>query len=111
MSDNNRNIEDILFDEDSSETLMLTGDDGKEYEFEQIATIPIEEDGKIYCILRPLTPMSAVENDNEAFVMELAEDAETGEDTLLLVEDEETADKVISIYYQLCEQAKQNGDI
>ena len=96
----NKNIEDMLFDEENDENIKLLGDDGIEYEFEQIATIPLEEDGKVYCILHPVIPMDGMAPD-EALVMELSEDLDTGEDVLLMVTDDEVIDKVFAIYEQL----------
>lgn len=102
MAENN-NIEDMLFDEENNENIKLFGDDGVEYEFEQIATIPLEEDGKVYCILHPVIPMDGMAPD-EALVMELSEDLDTGEDALLVVEDNEVIDKVFAIYEQLARE-------
>ena len=102
MAENN-NIGDMLFDEENGENIKLFGDDGVEYEFEQIATIPLEEDGKVYCILHPVIPMDGMAPD-EALVMELSEDLDTGEDALLVVEDDEVIDKVFAIYEQLARE-------
>ena len=99
----------MLFDEENNENIKLIGDDGVEYEFEQVATIPLEEDGKVYCILHPVIPMDGMAPD-EGLVMELSEDIDTGEDPLLVVEDDEVIDKVFAIYEQLCrEQENSEG--
>ena len=100
---NNESIGDKLFDEENSDNIRLVGDDGVEYEFEQVATIPLEEDGKVYCILHPIICMEGMAPD-EALVMELSEDLDTGEEVLLVVEEEETIDKVFAIYEQLCRE-------
>ena len=105
MADNmeNKNIEDMLFDEDNSDNIKLFDDNGVEYEFEQVATIPIEEMGKVFCILHPVVPMDGMAPD-EGIVMELSEDIDTGEDALLVVTDDEIIDKVFDIYEQLCRE-------
>ena len=97
---NNDSIGDKLFDEENSENIKLVGDDGVEYEFEQVATIPLEEDGKVYCILHPVVPMDGMSAD-EGLVMELSEDIDTGEDVLLMVTEDEVIDKVFAIYEEL----------
>ena len=109
MSDNNKNIEDMLFDEENNENIKLIGDDGVEYEFEQVATIPMEEDGKIYCLLHPVVPMPGMQPD-EGLVMELSEDIDTGEDVLLMVTDDDVIDRVFDVYEQLLrEQESENN--
>jgi len=104
---NSESIGDRLFDEENSDNIKLFGDDGVEYEFEQVATIPLEDDGKIYCILHPVIPMEGMAPD-EALVMELSEDLDTGEDALVVVENDEIIDKVFEIYEKLLSEAS-NG--
>ena len=101
----NKNIEEIIFDEENNENIVMIGDDGKEYEFEQVATISLEDDGAVYCLLHPVIPMEGMDPD-AAIVMTLTEDLDSGEDMLVMVEDEEILDKVWDEYYKLC---RENG--
>ena len=101
----NNNIGDILFDEESNQNIILYGDNGEEIEFEQVATICLEENGTVYCLLHPVKPMDGMEED-AAIVMELSEDIDTGDDILLMVDNEEILDKVWEEYYKLC---RENG--
>ena len=98
-------ISDLVCDENNTDNLFLTGEDGKEYEFEQIAVIPLDE--KVYCILRPVTPMEGVESEDEAFIMELVSDPENGGDTLELIDDETIVERVFEDYYRLCKEAEE----
>ena len=101
----NNNIGDILFDEESNDNIILYGDNGEEIEFEQIATIALEENGTVYCMLHPVKPMDGMAED-EAIVMELSEDLDSGDDVLVMVDNEEILDKVWEEYYKLC---RENG--
>lgn len=87
----------MLLDEECDDNIVLYGEDGEEFEFEQEAVIPL--DGKTYFILRPIG-MEGLEDD-EAFVFELVQ--ADGEVSIDLVEDEETVDRVFAIYYELLE--------
>ena len=53
----------MLLDENNNENLKLYDENNKETEFEQIAVIPLNE--KIYAILKPVTKIVGV-NDDEA---------------------------------------------
>lgn len=101
----NNNIGDIILDEDRDDNIILYGDNGEEIEFEQVATIALEENGVVYCILHPVKPMDGMSED-EAIVMELSEDIDSGDDVLLTVDDEAILDKVWDEYYKLC---RENG--
>lgn len=89
----------MLPDENNTDPIMLTAEDGSEYEFAQVAVIPLDE--KVYCILKPLSQMDGVESDVEAFVMELGENTDTGEDCLYMVVDDDVIDRVFNGYYSL----------
>ena len=101
----NNNIGDIILNEECDDNIILYGDDGKEYEFEQVATIALQENGSVYCLLHPVKPMEGMDPD-AAIVMSLSEDLDTGDDVLLMVDDEEILDKVWDEYYKLC---RENG--
>ncbi len=86
----------MLLDENNTENLKLYDENNKETEFEQVAIIPLDE--KIYAILKPVTKIVGV-NDDEAlvFVIEEIDD----EDCLVIVDDEAVVDKVFKEYYEL----------
>lgn len=86
----------MLLDENNTENLKLYDENNKETEFEQVAIIPLDE--KIYAILKPVTKIVGV-NDDEAlvFVIEEIDD----EDCLVIVDDETVVDRVFKEYYEL----------
>ena len=88
-------IEKIL-DENCSDNVVLYDENQKETEFEQVAVIPMNE--KVYVILKPVTPINGL-NDDEAlvFVVEEIDD----EDCLVIVDDEQIVDEVFKEYYIL----------
>lgn len=93
-----KTIFEILTDEDDAENIVLQDEEGNDVEFEQIATIPIDED--LYCILRPLNVPDLAEDEAVVFLLEEDEDSET----LSVVEDEEIAERVFAEYYKLCDE-------
>ena len=97
MSEQEKSLLEILTDEEDTGNFVLQGDDGVETEFEQIATIPMEDD--VYCILRPLNVPDLQLDEDEALVFKLEED----ESSLSLVEDEGLAQLVFEEYYKLCD--------
>ena len=86
----------MLLDENNTENLKLYDENNRETEFEQVAVIPLDE--KIYAILKPVTKIVGV-NDDEAlvFVIEEVDD----EDCLVIVDDEAVVDRVFKEYYEL----------
>lgn len=93
-------IVDILLDEENREPIELIDGNGKKLTFEQIAVIPHND--KLYCILKPITPIDNVGED-EAIVFYVAE--EKGKDPVLQVEtDERVALDVFEEYYALLEE-------
>ena len=65
-----KDIYDILLDEENNDTITLYGDDDEPIEFEQIAVVPY--DGSIYAILRPIVLFEGM-NDDEALVFKIIE--------------------------------------
>ena len=88
----------MLMNEDCNDNIVLYGEDGEEFEFEQVAVIPMDE--KLYFILRPVD-MEDLDED-EAFVFELIETED--EASIDLVEDDETVDRVFAIYNDLLDE-------
>ena len=86
----------MLLDENNTENLKLYDENNKETEFEQVAVIPYN--GKVYALLKPVTKIVGV-NDDEAlvFVIEEIDD----EDCLVIVDDEKIVDEVFKEYYEL----------
>ncbi|MBQ2864840.1 MAG: DUF1292 domain-containing protein [Clostridia bacterium] len=96
MSKEERSQIELLLDENNTENLKLYDENNKETEFEQVAVIPMNE--KVYAILKPVTKIVGV-NDDEAlvFVIEEIDD----EDCLVIVDDEKVVDEVFKEYYEL----------
>lgn len=91
-------IEKIL-DENNEDSITLYDEQDRATEFDQVAVIPLYE--KIYVILKPITKIAGV-GDDEAlvFVIEEIED----EDTLVLVDSEDIIDDVFCEYYKLLDE-------
>ncbi|MBQ3016012.1 MAG: DUF1292 domain-containing protein [Clostridia bacterium] len=92
-------IEKIL-DENNEDPITLYDEENREIEFDQVAVIPLNE--KIYVILKPITEIEGVADDEAlVFVIEEIED----EETLVLVDDEQIIDLVFDEYYKLLDEA------
>lgn len=91
---------DILLDEDNEDPIKLFDENGKEYKFDQVALIPLDE--RLYAILKPLDKIKGVADD-EAIVFAVNE--KDGEETTLIVEiDESVATRVFDEYYRILDQ-------
>ena len=88
---------DRFFDENNEDKIYLTDNDGKEIEFEQVATV--DYDANYYAILYPLTKIEGVGED-EVLVFLIDEE----NDSLVYVEDEETALAVLEVYASLLDE-------
>ena len=89
----------MLLDENNTENIKLFDENNKETEFEQVAIIPIDD--KIYAILKPVTEITGVSDDEAlVFVIEEIDD----EEVLVVVDDEEIVDKVFNEYYALLKE-------
>ncbi len=97
-----KNVIDILLDEDNCDSIILTDEDGVSIEFEQVAVIPRKEDDSLYCILKPITKMDDVADD-EALVFKVNESDEM-EPTLTSVSDKQIAKEIFDEYYQLVDE-------
>jgi len=104
-----------ILDEEYEGTITLIDGEDKEIEFDQIAVIPLNEE--LYCILKPVTEMEGVGED-EAIVFHIAldENAETEEEAidngyLEIEEDDDIADEVFRIYQEaLDEEGEEEGE-
>ena len=93
-------ILDILLDEENDDNIILEDEEGNTVEFEQLAVIPIDE--KLYCILKPITPLDDMSED-EALVFYIDE---TVEPSVPVVEtNEKVINKVFDEFYKLIEEA------
>ena len=63
----------MLLDENCTDNIVLYGENGKPMEFEQIALIPIEEQG-VFVILKPVG--DGILQEDEALVFQLMKDEE-----------------------------------
>ena len=95
---------DILLDDDNHDNITLYDENEKPIEFEQVAVIPLgdEEDGELYCILKPAGKLEGIK-DNEAIVFHVIED-EDGVADLEVELDDEIAEKVFEEFYKLCDE-------
>lgn len=91
------NIKEILLDENNKEPIcLIDGKSGRQLTFEQVAVIP--HNHKIYCVLKPLTHIDGV-GDDEAIVFFVDE---SGDDPVVKVESNELeAIKIFKKYYRL----------
>ena len=78
-----------IFDENNSDPIVLYDENNNETKFDQVAVIPLYE--KVYVILKPLSKIAGV-NDDEAlvFVVEEIDD----EDCLVICDDMKIVDEV-----------------
>ena len=91
-----KNVIKVLLDENNNDNIILTFDNF-EIEFEQVALILVRNNS--YAILRPITVMEGLDND-EGIVF-LIDDIENN---LILIEDEEVIDEVYDIYFDLLDE-------
>lgn len=91
---------DKILDDNNCENIVLYDENNKETEFSQIAVIPSDE--KIYAILKPITQIDGV-SDDEALLFVI--DEIDGDDCLILVDDQKIIDEIFDIYYNLLSDA------
>ena len=94
-----KDILDILLDEDDNDPITLYNEKGEAVIFEQIALIPMN--GGIYTLLKPVQPIEGMGED-EALVFEVIHGV--GESRLEVVQEDAIIDGVFDIYYELLEE-------
>jgi len=96
-----KDVLDVLLDENNSELLELVDEEGKHILFEQVAIIPLYDKGKLalYAILAPKEHISGISED-EALVFAVIEN-EQHIHTLSLETDDSVAEKVFGEYFRL----------
>ena len=93
---------DILLDEDNEDPIKLFDENGKEYKFDQVALIQLDE--KLYAILKPIDKIKGVADD-EAIVFAVNE-KENDSTTLIVETDETIATRVFDEYYKAIDEQK-----
>ncbi len=95
-----KDIKDILFDQSNKEDIILVDENGKQGQYAQVAVIPNE--GKLYCILKPIDKIEGIADD-EAVVFRIEE---SDKESILKCEDDELkAIEIFEKYYDLLEEA------
>lgn len=87
--------------EERDDVIILTDEEGQEYEFQLIDVIEVDE--LRYAVLFPLNEDES-NDDDEALIMRLETDAETGEDLLVDIEDDDEWEKVVAEWERLLEE-------
>jgi len=88
-----------------SDYVTLTDDEGKEEEFEHLATIDYE--GETYMAF---TPVNSTEDEETAEVVILKVEEEDGEDMLVTVDDEDLLDKVFEKFLEMEEDEEDDEE-
>lgn len=91
---------DKLLSEENSDNIVMFDEEDREIEFEQVALIPLEN--ALFAILKPITPIDGIEED-EAIVFAINEE----EETLDVVTDEALATAVFQVYDSLFEDEEE----
>jgi uncharacterized protein YrzB (UPF0473 family) len=86
--------------EERDDVIILTDEEGQEYEFQLIDVIEVDE--LRYAVLFPLNEDESSED--EALIMRLEADEETGEDLLVDIEDDDEWEKVVAEWERLLEE-------
>ena len=94
-----KDILDILCDENNTDPIVLYSEKGEAIAFEQIAVIPLEN--RLFAILKPVDALAGMAED-EALVFALAE--RDGGTALELQEDDSVIDAVFAEYYALLDE-------
>ncbi|MBO5669197.1 MAG: DUF1292 domain-containing protein [Candidatus Methanomethylophilaceae archaeon] len=107
MTDEYYNAVDQILDEDYVDNIFLYDDEAdKDVEFEQVALIPIDDD--VYVILKPVTPVDGVgENEALAFRIDFAP-TEEEEDILVVIDDDELVTRIFDEYYELLKEEEES---
>jgi hypothetical protein len=107
MTDEYYNAVDQILDEDYVDNIFLYDDEAdKDVEFEQVALIPIDDD--VYVILKPVTPVDGVgENEALAFRIDFAP-TEEEEDILVVIDDDELVTRIFDEYYERLKEEEES---
>lgn len=99
--EDDKDLLDILLDNNNKDNIVLEDDDGNAIEFEQVAVIPYKKDGEkyIFAVLHPVTYMKGV-GEEECIVFRVEDNGE-GESTLFVEDDEKVYKAVYDKYISL----------
>ncbi len=89
---------DVLLDPDNKDNIILKATDGTEMEFEQLAVIPHED--VLYVVMRPVTPIDGVAED-ECIIFKVVEEDTT---RMMVEDDEDKAQEIYDEYLKLFEE-------
>lgn len=95
---------DVLLDENNTAPIYMYDETGRQLQFEQVAVIPYGDEDDLYAILKPITKLDGIADD-EAIVFKVEED-DKGEAVLRVEDKEETAIAIFDQYYNLLEEAE-----
>lgn len=98
-----KNILEILLDQDNDEDIALYDAEGECVMFEQVAVVPLDE--TLYAVLKPVDSMQMCMPDDAALVFRVDYD-EVEEPYLVIETDEATAERVFEEYYRLLDEAE-----
>ncbi|MBO6262940.1 MAG: DUF1292 domain-containing protein [Clostridia bacterium] len=90
-------MDDAMYEGDGG--IVLTTDDGQEIEFIELANIEME--GRIFSVMQPSEHYDWIDDD-EVIIFEVTEN-EDGEQSFVMVEDDNLADEVFAEYEKLVE--------
>ena len=107
MTDEYYNAVDQILDEDYVDNIFLYDDEtDKDVEFEQVALIPSDDD--VYVILKPVTPVDGVgENEALTFRIDFAP-TEEDEDILVVIDDDDLVTRIFDEYYELLKEEEES---
>lgn len=88
---------DRLFDESNEENIFINDNDGKEYEFIQLAVVDFKEN--YYAVLQPVTPVEGV-GEGEVMIFMIDEE----QDCLVYTEDEKIIYGVYGEFMKMLEE-------
>ncbi len=95
---------DVLLDENNTAPIYMYDETGRQLQFEQVAVIPYGDEDDLYAILKPITKLDGIADD-EAIVFKVEED-DKGEAVLRVEDKEEIAIAIFDQYYNLLEEAE-----
>lgn len=100
---------DVLLDKDNRDPIVLMDSNGRVLNFEQVAVIPHEINGKrfLFAVLKPLDKIEGIADD-EAIVFRADVDV-NGNTILQLEENESVAIDIFEKYYDLLEEDKSSA--
>jgi len=96
-----------MSEEFGSDFIVLTDDEGNEFELEHLDTL--EYEGVTYMAFTPFKEDAKDDDDIEIVILKVEE--EDGEEILATVDDEDLLDRVYEQFMQRVEEAEEDGEI